>query len=146
MDSVMEECCFTYGSLMCEDIMAAVTGRAVTGAPAWLDGHARHPVLGEDYPGLVPAPGGRVEGVLYRGLDRDALARLDAFEGEMYARLRVEVNPVGGDGQSAWCYIVRPAHVARLAPGEWDFQSFLAAGKARFMARYVGFAAVPPAI
>lgn len=138
----MNEYCFTYGSLMCDDIMAAVTGRSLPGEPARLHGHARHPVLGEDYPGVVAQPDGRVDGVLYRGVDPAALARLDAFEGEMYIRRRVRVNPVGGGEREAWCYIVAPACEHLLLPGDWDHAAFLAEGKARFLARYVGFAAI----
>lgn len=140
----LTDCCFTYGSLMCADIMSGVAGGDMRGEPAALAGYARHPVTGEDYPGVVAHPGGRVEGVLYRGVGPSALSRLDAFEGEMYARCRVEVNPVGGAPVAAWCYIVLPAHEPRLLPGDWDFAAFLAEGKSRFLARYGGFAAITP--
>lgn len=137
------DACFTYGSLMCADIMTRVAGIDLAGTPAGLSGHVRHPVAGEDYPGVVASPGGRVEGVLYRGLDPAALARLDAFEGEMYERLAVSVNPVGGETVMAWCYIFRAPYRHLLQPGDWSFADFLAAGKARFLARYLGFAALP---
>lgn len=139
----MADCCFTYGSLMCPDIMSAVAGLALAGEPGVLAGHARHPVADEDYPGVVADPNGRVDGVLYRGLDAGALARLDRFEGEMYRREAVRVNLVG-ETVTAWCYIVRDAYRDRLLPGEWRFDDFLAEGKARFMARYVGFDALGP--
>lgn len=135
----MTGCCFTYGSLMCADIMSDVTGLALVGQPARLAGHARHPVRDEDYPGLVPDPASNVVGVLYCNLDAAALRRLDAFEGEMYERLRVPVTLANGAGVEAWCYVVRPGFRARLLPGEWDFEAFLAGGKDRFRARYVGF-------
>jgi gamma-glutamylcyclotransferase (GGCT)/AIG2-like uncharacterized protein YtfP len=139
----MTDCCFAYGSLMCPDIMARVCGHDLAGEPAELAGHVRHPVAGEDYPGVVAAPSGSVAGILYRGLDADALARLDAFEGEMYERVPVQVNPVGGQSVTAWCYIFLDR--ARLLTGDWDHAAFLAEGKARFLARYLGFAALPPA-
>lgn len=138
----MTDLCFTYGSLMCEDIMSAVTGIALRGEPAWLVDHVRHPVAGEDYPGVVACPGARVDGVLYRAVDAAALARLDVFEGEMYERRLVDANLVGGGRAAVWCYIVLPAHEHRLAAGAWDYAGFLAAGKARFLARYLGFAAI----
>lgn len=138
------DACFAYGSLMCADIMSQVAGRSLDGVVAVLPGHARHPVAGEDYPGLVPDPAGRVEGVLYRGVDAAALARLDAFEGDLYERLAVAVEVPGGGPVTAWCYVFRPACRHLLLPGEWRFEAFLATGKARFQARYLGFAALPP--
>lgn len=140
----MTDNCFTYGSLMCEDIMSTVSGQVLPGESARLAGYARHPVSGEDYPGVVADPDAIVAGVLYRGLDASALARLDVFEGEMYERLPVLVNLVGGEVITAWCYIFRDQYRHLLLPGEWDFQSFLAEGKARFLARYMGFAALAP--
>ena len=54
--------CFTYGSLMCEDIMGAVCAAApLTPLPARLAGYRRTPVLGAEYPGMVPAAGGLVD-------------------------------------------------------------------------------------
>lgn len=134
--------CFTYGSLMCQDIMARVAGLDVRGEPAWLGGHSRHPVRGETYPGLVADSGGRVDGTLYRGLGDTALVRLDAFEGAMYERRAVRVNPVGGGEVDAWCYIFRHEYLDLLLPGDWDYAAFLAHGRQSFEARYLGFAAL----
>jgi gamma-glutamylcyclotransferase (GGCT)/AIG2-like uncharacterized protein YtfP len=124
---------------MCADIMSEVTGLACSGEPARLEGYTRHPVMDEDYPGVVPEPGAIVAGVLYRYLDATALGRLDDFEGEMYARVGVSVTVADAVRVDAWCYVVQPDYRPRLLPGEWDFEAFLAGGKARFRARYVGF-------
>lgn len=131
--------CFTYGSLMCADIMARVCGLAVTGEDARLAGYARHPVRGEDYPGLVPDAAGEVHGLLYRDLPASAWPRLDAFEGEMYARLPVRVESAAGMVHKAWAYVFIPEYRHLLQPGEWDFARFLASGRARFESRYLGF-------
>ena len=61
----MSDRLFVYGSLMCEDIMASVSGLTVPGVPAVLEDHVRHPVRDETYPGMVPRPGEQVAGVLY---------------------------------------------------------------------------------
>ncbi|MFM8637365.1 MAG: gamma-glutamylcyclotransferase family protein, partial [Betaproteobacteria bacterium] len=97
--------CFTYGSLMWPDIMARVCGREVLAlqhTQAWLLGHVRHPVRGQDYPGLVPQSGAQaLQGVLYTGLTPQDLQRLDTFEGQEYERVPVEVvleNPATTDG------------------------------------------------
>jgi gamma-glutamylcyclotransferase (GGCT)/AIG2-like uncharacterized protein YtfP len=132
------DACFTYGSLMCEDIMSWVAGTTMQGEPATLHGHARHPVRDEDYPGMVPAACGRVEGKLYLGVTEAVLARLDRFEGEMYERRQVKVLARQGV-TPAWTYIFRLAYMDLLMAGDWSFESFLVGGKARFEQRYMGF-------
>ena len=131
--------CFTYGSLMCEEIMSMVCGRPVQSESAVLAGHRRHPVRGEDYPGMIAHRGGQVPGQLYRSLDARAFARLDAFEGAQYQRVEREVKLADGSTVHAWTYLFRPALRHLLLPGEWDFEAFLRHGRARFIARYAGF-------
>ncbi|MBT0961275.1 gamma-glutamylcyclotransferase family protein [Denitromonas iodatirespirans] len=128
--------CFTYGSLMCEDIFRAVTGQPCRTEPAALAGYRRHPVRGEDYPGIRPAGDATVDGVLYHGVSPAALARLDAFEGAHYLREAVEVRTVGGAMVAAWVYVFHPAQAHRLAPGDWDAAAFKRHGKVRFLRRY----------
>ncbi|MFM8928779.1 MAG: gamma-glutamylcyclotransferase family protein [Betaproteobacteria bacterium] len=153
--------CFAYGSLMWPDIMTRVCGREVSAlqhTQAWLHGHARHPVRGQDYPGLVPQSGAQaLQGVLYTGLTPQDFQRLDAFEGQEYERVPVEVvleHPATTDGlapagaapaarQKTWVYRYRPEFEHRLEPGDWSPQAFEAQGKARFCARYVGFTQTP---
>ncbi|NCT82532.1 MAG: gamma-glutamylcyclotransferase [Comamonadaceae bacterium] len=137
--------CFTYGSLMWADIMARVCGREFASEPASLAEHARHPVAGQDYPGLRPAPGGLVAGRLYRDVDAAAWARLDAFEGQEYERVRVDVSLAGGATAPAWVYRFRAEFATRLLPGDWDVAAFEREGRARFTARYAGFDALPRA-
>lgn len=135
--------CFTYGSLMWADIMARVCGAEFASEPASLAGHARHPVRGQDYPGLRPADAGLVPGRLYREVDAAAWARLDAFEGDEYERVLVDVTLAGGAVVPAWVYRFRAEVAGRLLPGDWDVAAFEREGHARFTARYVGFDALP---
>lgn len=119
--------------------MRAVTGFPLTGAPAELAGYARHPVAGEAYPGLRPAAGARVQGVLYRDLPALAFDRLDAFEGGQYTREKVTTAFSDGSRVKAFTYVFKPEYAALLLPGDWDFEDFLAHGKRQFEARYLGF-------
>ncbi len=135
---------FTYGSLMWADIMGRVCGAEFASEPASLAGHARHPVRGEDYPGLQPAAGGSVPGRLYRDVDTAAWARLDVFEGAQYERADVIVTLADGTTLPAQVYRFRPEFADRLLPGDWDAQAFEREGHARFTARYAGFDRVPP--
>lgn len=136
--------CFTYGSLMWADIMARVCGRDFASEPASLADHRRHPVRGQDYPGLRAASGGLVAGRLYLDVTAQAWARLDAFEGIEYERADVVV--AGADGRSlpAQVYRFRSEFAERLLPGDWDAEAFAREGRQRFIARYVGFEAIAP--
>lgn len=129
--------CFTYGSLMCADIMAAVSGVSSRSAPARLDGYRRRPVIGQCYPGMRPEAGHAVSGVLYFDVPPAAWPRLDRFEGREYERRRVEVVLGDGSRASAWTYVFRASHASRLGSGEWDFETFLRADKAAFVASFL---------
>lgn len=134
--------CFTYGSLMDEEIMSAVAGVRAAHCSATLDGYARHPVIGAEYPGMVARAGHQVRGVLYRDLPPAAWPRLDRFEGDEYERRIVEVSLADGTRTRAWTYVFRDDFAARLGEGDWDFARFLREGKARFVTAYVGFDAL----
>jgi gamma-glutamylcyclotransferase (GGCT)/AIG2-like uncharacterized protein YtfP len=133
---------FTYGSLMWADIMARVCGREFASEPAVLAGHRRHPVHGQDYPGLRPAAGHQVAGRLYLDVDAAAWARLDAFEGEEYERVEVQVRLADGRAVAAQVYRFRAAFAQRLLPGDWDADAFEREGRQRFLRRYIGFEAL----
>ena len=131
--------CFTYGSLMWADIMARVCGREFASEPASLADHQRHPVRGQDYPGLRIAAGGLVPGRLYLDVTEEAWARLDAFEGAEYERADIVVALADGRTLSAQVYRFRAEVADRLLPGDWDAEAFAREGRQRFIARYVGF-------
>lgn len=134
--------CFTYGSLMVPEIMAAVCGLRAQAIAAKLAGYSRHPVRGEEYPGMVPNAKATVEGVLYLDLPPDALARLDAFEGEQYVRSTVIVLDADQRPIEAETYVFRPEYVGLLLPGDWDHAGFLREGRQRFEQRYMGFQSI----
>jgi len=130
---------FAYGTLMCEDIMLAVTGRRFTRTPAILRDFRRRAVRGEVYPGILPERGGIVEGIVYRNLPDTAWAGLDAFEGEMYQRQIVGVTLEDRTPVEAYTYVIKPEFQNRLETSEWDFEKFLQSGKKAFEAHYFGF-------
>lgn len=133
--------CFTYGSLMCDDIMSAVCGVApgsLVSQPARLPGYSRHPVRDERYPGMIPGAS-TVNGVIYLNIAPSAWPRLDSFEGEMYERRSVLVTLANGSALQADTYVFRAVFVPLLEPGDWDYEAFLRDGKAHFIDRYLGF-------
>lgn len=130
---------FAYGTLMCEEIMAEVSGSAPASAPASLRGYRRLRVRGEPYPALVADPNGVVEGVLYRNVSGASWKRLDRFEGELYTRETVQVDQGNGEVLEAATYVARPEFRHLLEEVDWDLGEFLSEGKERFQCHYKGY-------
>ncbi|MDX5364371.1 MAG: gamma-glutamylcyclotransferase [Pseudazoarcus pumilus] len=124
---------------MSPDIMRAACGMLPQAVPAVLDGFSRHPVAGEDYPGIRPAPGHQVAGLLYLDVPAAPLDRLDVFEGEQYVREEVLVTLADGRTLTAWTYVFKPEYGHLLQAGEWHFEAFLTTARQRFRSRYIGF-------
>ena len=126
---------FTYGTLMCDDIMAEVSGPDCVLNPCkvTLKGYKRRKISDENFPALVINPTGSVEGVLYPDLPDSALKRLDIYEGDMYFRETVAVEREDGKTLKATAYIIKPEHEKDLGPDDWDFGEFLRKEKEDFM-------------
>ena len=86
---------FTYGTLMDSEIMHSVTGRSFQSLKGTLQGYSPRAVPGHTYPGIIAAPDGIVEGVIYLNVSEEAVSHLDAFEGEGYKRITVSVESNG---------------------------------------------------
>ena len=130
---------FTYGSLMCSDIMFKVAGCQADFIPATLNDFFRSKMRNEEYPGITANPQTIVPGVLYFDLPAEAIHRLDAFEGEMYQRQDIHVITEKNDQVSAMTYVIKPQYKHFLTNQEWSFTEFLATGKPKFEETYFGF-------
>ena len=130
---------FTYGSLMCSDIMSRVAGCKTDCTQASLNNFFRSKIQSREYPGIIPQQGARVPGVLYFDISAEALERLDVFEGEMYQRQEVEVINDKNDSVTAMTYIIKPQYRDILTDKEWSFSEFLTVGKEKFEESYFGF-------
>ena len=130
---------FTYGTLMCEEIMQEVSGSRLPRAEALLKGFRRRRVRDEEYPGIVPCKGGLVRGVVYRDIPQEAWDRLDRFEGNLYTRHAVCVWLEGSRRLQAQTYVICPEHRDVLTGYDWSFETFLRRGKARFRNSYKGY-------
>lgn len=112
---------FVYGTLRDPAMLALVLGRAVdprnvlaATAPGWVAAS----LPGRSYPGLRPAPGGAVEGLLLRGLSPFELDLLDRFEGAEYRRA---VLPVITDGELHEAAAYLPVQPLPPEAPRWDF-------------------------
>ena len=123
---------------MVAEVMGRVSGFHRAGDVAVLPGHRRGRLSGRLYPAIVPWPGSRVEGLLYRGLEPGQFEALDAFEGAMYRRVAVNVV-VGADRFSAETYLLRKSWSHLLGDGDWSLQRFVSEDLREFLAEYPGF-------
>jgi gamma-glutamylcyclotransferase (GGCT)/AIG2-like uncharacterized protein YtfP len=133
---------FAYGSLMIPSVMEAVTGRRFAARKALLHGYARFRLEGASYPGLIPQVNAKTDGMLYLDVDAQSIARLDAFEGDFYDRVRVEVDVEAGGRLAGEAYVVGPAHRHRLSSEAWRIDDFRREHLATFLASYPGFLSI----
>lgn len=130
---------FTYGSLMCSDIMSKVAGHQTNFTKATLKNFFCSKIRDREYPGIIPQTGTLVSGVLYYNLESEAIRRLDVFEGEMYLRQDVDVITDKDGWTKAMTYVIKPQHINLLTGEEWNFEDFLTTGKENFKETYFGF-------
>lgn len=116
---------FVYGSLRPgRDAFAVhLAGAARSVTPAVLVDHALHG-RGLPYPFVRSEPGRWVVGELIEiGESNAVLARLDAYEGDEYVRVRVVVDADGARIE-AWAYLAAPGvslgEETLVASGIWD--------------------------
>ncbi|AXK32582.1 gamma-glutamylcyclotransferase [Streptomyces armeniacus] len=108
---------FVYGTLRFPQVLRALLGRVPENSAAAAAGWRAAALAGHVYPGLVPAPGATVEGLLLTGLSAGERDVLDAFEGPEYEPRPVEL----ADGRRASAYVWRGGGV--LDAG-WDAAAF----------------------
>lgn len=131
---------FTYGTLMAVDIMTIVAGSSFDSVVALLPDYRRYRIQHETYPGIIEEKGAAVEGVLYRGVSPEALARLDVFEGEIYTRKVVMVMcRAVGHPMEVMAYVVKPEYSGHLSEEPWNYAHFLLSEKQLFKEKYIGF-------
>lgn len=96
---------FVYGTLQDDAVVQELLGHRLFGRPAVLKGYRRELESSIGYPVIHPREGDIVPGKLLDGLDPDALAILDAYEGNRYRRVVVQVETLEGRLLDAYAYI-----------------------------------------
>ncbi|MFN4277513.1 MAG: gamma-glutamylcyclotransferase family protein [Ferrovibrio sp.] len=127
---------FFYGTLCDPDVHRLILGyrpgpRQIR--PASLAGFRRKMARGRSYPLLIPAPAGRVQGLLFTPRERGDADRLAAYEGPEYVTRRLPVRPRGAEG-------CRMARVFMPAPGmlpagfgDWRLETWRRRHKTAFL-------------
>ena len=85
---------FFYGTLTDPDLRDALLGR-VTVSPARLRGWKRTALPGVPWPGIMPAAGAHVDGVVTGVLTQRQRRRLHRYEGTGYRRVDAAVRAAG---------------------------------------------------
>lgn len=126
----MRRSIFTYGSLMFERVWRHVVAGRYDRLPATLQGFRRQRVRGASYPSLQRCDGHAVAGILYLDVAPADLAALDAFEGEDYRRIPVQVALQVSPGSASARIAELEADTylfiadAKVEPGDWDAARF----------------------
>ena len=120
---------FVYGSLSFDDVLRAVLDRVPKTARASVTGWRAVTLRDRVFPGLVPAPGVRVPGLVVADLDADEWALVDSFEAPFYDLELLELD----DGGRAWAYVCNSS--APLLEGDWDRDGFAAQHLAAYLQR-----------
>ncbi|MFN6359480.1 MAG: gamma-glutamylcyclotransferase family protein [Burkholderiales bacterium] len=129
--------CFSYGSLMFREIMEAVADqRDLRNEPASLIAWQRFAIREASYPAACPSRlDASIQGILWFDLSESAWKRLDAFEGQAYRRVLVEVKTEVGT-HSAWVYEFLDQ--ALMLSSDWDEAGFRAQHLASFFQQHGG--------
>jgi ADP-ribose diphosphatase len=110
---------FLYGTLCHAPLRESVLGLGHVVSEARLPGYRVHWAEGADFPVIVPGEGEAV-GLLVEGLDGDALARADWFEGGFGYRLTQVSVTVAGRGKVATKTYLPMRHLKPGAPWSLD--------------------------
>ncbi|MGE4400634.1 MAG: gamma-glutamylcyclotransferase family protein [Desulfobulbus sp.] len=128
---------FCYGTLQSPLVMKAVTGHSYNGQEAILNNWARFRVRGSEYPGIIRKEESSVTGKVYWDLDEPTMEKLDAFEGEKYERVIIQVTMADGTNMDAWAYAIKDDCRKMLSDDPWDFDRFMQYGLEKFIHWFV---------
>jgi hypothetical protein len=133
---------FFYGTLLDPAVRRLVLGAGAGRLrlePARLAGYRRCAQRAETAPVILRRAGGLVRGLLCRGLDARALARLEHFEGAGYRRVSLKVRQGRGRSRRAFAFIGAERGAAPVR--SWRFDIWRRRHKRAFLARMVAWMA-----
>ena len=115
---------FAYGTLLFSEVIETLVHPGPRSSHACLSGYAAYLLKGEVYPGLIPEPGRSTPGKVYFDLRPEDVDRIDAFEDDLYQRVRLPVTLEQGDILHAWTYLVKPDQASCLSKDPWQAAHF----------------------
>lgn len=136
---------FAYGTLEIPEIMRAVAGVLPPSRPARLTGYTRGLLVGKHYPGVVERAGAETRGVLYSPVVPAALARLDAFEDDLYDRRVLAVTTDDGNSVDAYVYVVDISDNQHVSDTPWAAARYPEEDRSRLLRWWAAERSLPPA-
>ncbi len=127
---------FFYGTLCDPDVHRLILGyqpgpRQIRHAS--LAGFRRKTARNRSYPLLIPAPAGRVQGLLFTPRQREDAERLAAYEGPEYVTRRLPVRLRGAKGcRMARVFLPAPGMLP-AGPADWQLDSWRRRHKTSFL-------------
>ena len=127
---------FFYGTLIDPDIRRHVMGERAPAAvePAKLPGWRRFSLKGASFPIARPDRTAAIDGVLARGLDKEAGRLLDIYEGPGYGRTIVSAIDARGKAHDAVLFVEDGSVEFVAVPQPWDYEAWVRRHKKTFMA------------
>ncbi len=115
---------FAYGTLLFPEVWQRIDAGEFPSEPATLPGFAIYRVKDAVFPGIIRAkPIDRVNGLLFQGLNEEALFELDAYESELYDRIPVIAATEHG-AIDCTAFVIPDARRAVLSKQTWDAEWF----------------------
>jgi len=74
---------------------------------------------------LIEQDGSVVEGKIYYDISEEDFRKLDAYEGEEYARTKVSVQLSSGKSIESFTYLFKKEYFGKLTKSEWALTGFL---------------------
>lgn len=131
---------FCYGSLMFAPVWSRVVQGTYDRVEAQLRGFQRRCVRGGTYPCLIPGSHDDIiDGVIYLHVNTADMARLDAFEGELYDRKTVVCLDAAKRSYEAEVYVLKTHYRSVATDAAWDVTWFASEGLSQFLDHYQGF-------
>lgn len=131
---------FTYGTLQVDAIWRRIAQQACESVDGVADGYRSRRVCRADYPAMIEQPGEAVAGLVYLDVSKEAVRRLDAFEGPQYLRRAVAVACADGQTRRCQAYLLAPSRLGELSDEPWTLEDFVGSDACRrFTQNYTGF-------
>lgn len=90
-----------------------------------IEGYERHALKGLDYPAVIPQPGSQVRGVIGYNITDEQVKKLDIFEGDEYAREKVQAWDEHKQKHVTVNAYVWTGDKSVLLDQDWNFDQFV---------------------
>ena len=118
---------FAYGTLICPEMVFALTGKNYVSEKAVLNNFKRFKIYDDGQPRAYPAikkyAGGLVNGIILYDVDKESMEALDFFEGGEYIRTLLEIV-TDGKKIKTYVYVWEKKYNPKLK-NEWSLNYFI---------------------